>query len=614
MIRLKNKLSVIVSLAIFLLWPMSFASAANNLIPAESYVIKLLRPETVNQLKYFGNNITPRFSFSNASEFQNVYTFSSALPLETLQDQLQGKYVYLEPERQMQAQAAVTNDPGFTTNPDDVDKQWGLVKTGFPDAWSKTTGSKNVIVAVIDTGIDETHEDLQTINFVQGFNVLTRQLISPGTNSDDGGHGTLITGVLGATPNNGVGIVGTNWQISIMPIKVLDAAGKGEASAVSEAIVWAADHGADVINLSLSGIGFGHDTTLSNAISYAFKKDAVIVAAAGNDIAASGDNLDAVPVYPICDDNNANMIIGVAATDHNDLKASFSGYGKNCIDVSAPGKRILSTINHDPLTKNSAPNSYAYASGTSLAVPFVSGQAALLKALYPSATNTQIRDRIVSTTDQIDNLNLSQCDNLSCRGMLGSGRINVEKSLEAGTFITAIMEGDLVKSEDTSAIYHIVGGQKRIVSPFVYNQKYLGATVKSVGEPMLVSLPQGSYETPTDGTLVKLDQSPTVFYMNNGMKLPITAQIFSQRGLDFKNVNIVSYSELNSWPQGNFLPPTEGALVKTLGKKTVYWVVSGTFHPINSNFYWEKGLNIFPIMVISEKDLTSFAKGEAYIK
>ena len=90
------------------------------------------------------------------------------------------------------------------------------------------------------------------------------------------------------------------------------------------------------------------------------------------------------------------MVIGVAATDQNDLKPDFSNYGKNCIDVDAPGKRILSTINFDPLTQKPAPNSYAYGSGTSLAVPFVVGQAALIKSLYPTATNIQIRDRIIS--------------------------------------------------------------------------------------------------------------------------------------------------------------------------------------------------------------------------
>ena len=199
---------------------------------------------------------------------------------------------------------------------------------------------------------------------------------------------------------------------------------------MAQAIVWAADHGAQFINLSVGGIGFGHDTTLANAIAYAFNKNILIVAAAGNDLNTAGQSLDLNPVFPICDDNNYNMVIGVAATDQNDLKPDFSNYGHNCIDVSAPGKRILSTISLDPITNNPAPNSYAYASGTSLAVPFVVGQAALIRALYPTATNIQIRDRIISSADRIDSLNLTQCGGGSCAGLIGSGRIDVPASIQ----------------------------------------------------------------------------------------------------------------------------------------------------------------------------------------
>jgi len=594
-----------------------FAFAADR-SDAVSYLIKFKDGQSAGILANLGFDITRRFGFSDASEFSGIYTFSSTLSLNDLRSDLRGEYEYLQEQGQAKAAdltaSVIPNDPGFTVNPLDIDKQWGLIKTGFDKAWEKTTGSKDVVVAVIDTGIDATHEDLQKINFVKGYNLLTRQEINGNTNSDDNGHGTLIAGVLGATVNNGVGVAGTNWDISIMPLKALDAQGKGEAAAVSEAIVWAADHGASIINLSLGGIGFGHDTVLANAISYAFNKGVIIVSAAGNDVAAVGKSLDIEPVYPICDDNNSNMIIGVAATDQNDLKASFSNFGKNCIDVSAPGKRILSTINYDPLTKHPAPNSYAYASGTSLAVPFVAGQAALLKSLYPLATNTQIRDRIISTADPIDNLNLSQCEGNSCRGMLGSGRINVEKSLQSIIVAPDIHEGDLVKAEDTGAYFRILGGQKRMVSPFVFNQKFLGASFKISNSAALNVFPEGPYEMPLDGTLVKLDSNPTVYYTANGMKFPVTYQVFVQRGLNFKDVNTVSFPEFNSWTTGNLLSPAEGTLVKTARNKTVYWVVDGSLHPITYNFYVERGLNIFPIMVMPDNDIASFSKGEAYIR
>ena len=181
----------------------------------------------------------------------------------------------------------VFNDPGFTQDPQNIDKEWGLAKAGFVDAWQKTTGSKNNIVAVIDTGVDATHQDLQSISYVPGFDFVNKQAIPVGADSDDNGHGTLVAGILGATANNGIGIVGTNWQISVMPIKALDSKGKGDADTLAQAIVWATDNGAQFINLSVGGVGFGHDTTLSNAITYAFNKNVLIVAAAGNDVAAN---------------------------------------------------------------------------------------------------------------------------------------------------------------------------------------------------------------------------------------------------------------------------------------------------------------------------------------
>ena len=468
-------------------------------------------------------------------------------------------------------------------------------------------------MAVIDTGIDETHQDLKTVNFMPGFNFISQQPLLPGSNSDDNGHGTLVAGVLGATANNGLGVVGTNWQVSLMPIKALDSSGQGDATVLAQAIVWAADHGAQFINLSVGGIGFGHDTTLANAISYAFNKNILIVAAAGNDTTATGQSLDQNPVFPICDDNNYNMVIGVAATDQNDQKADFSNYGHNCIDVSAPGKRILSTISIDPTTKKPSPNAYAYASGTSLAVPFVVGQAALIRALYPTATNIQIRDRIISTADNIDAGNKTQCGGQSCTGLLGAGRIDVPASIQTA-IAQSFNEGDLVKAQDLGVIYSIVGGQKRLVSPFVFNQRFSNQPVKLATSQQLASYPEGPYLTPLDGTLVKYDNSQTVYIMQNGQKLPVTYPVYIQRGMNLKQVNTLSYAELMSWPTGNFLPPTDGTLVRGQKGPAVYWVVGQVLHPINFGFYMDRGLNIFPLMVMPDLDIPSYPQGEAYIR
>lgn len=603
---------------LFLLFlPLVFLPAPVYAVPVPvrgSYIIQLSALAFLPGLSEVATNLIRDFKGVTDSRFQNIYQFDSTLPLAALKDKLKGDFAYLEALQPIAAANIIPNDPGFSPDPANIDEQWGLVKAGFDQAWEKTTGSASNVVAIIDTGVDATHEDLKTITYVSGYNFLSNQSIYPGSNSDDNGHGTLMAGILGATANNSRGIAGTNWQLSVMPIKALDAQGKGDAGRVAEAIVWAADHGAQFINLSVGGVGFGQDTTLSNAVAYAFHKNAVIVAAAGNDVATTGGNLDDNPVFPICDDNNLNMVIGVTATDQNDLKTGFANYGKNCIDVTAPGKRILSTINYDPVTGNYAPSSYAYASGSSLGVPFVIGQAMLIKTLFPDATNAQIRDRIISTADPIDNLNLSQCGGGSCKGLLGAGRINVPKSLEAAIG-PQFSEGDLIKVSDLdNAKYQILGGQKRLISSFVYNQRFLNTPVKTALYSQLSAFPQGPYVTPVDGTLVKYDASPTVYIIQNGQKLPVIYPIFKQKAFSFLSVNTLSVAELDSWVTGSFLPPNEGTLLRAVKNKTVYWVVGQVLHPINFNFFIEKGLNVFPVLTVPDADINGFAKGEAYIR
>lgn len=508
----------------------------------------------------------------------------------------------------------VLNDPGFTQNVNDIDKSWALVKVEALPVWEKNTGSKSVIVAIIDTGVDATHEDLQNINFVEGFDVLNRKLITGKINSDDNGHGTLVAGVIGAEPNNLVGVSGVVWQVSVMPIKALDANGRGDTAKLAEGIIWAVDHGAHIINMSVGGIGFARDRILSEAITYAFKKNVVIVSAVGNDSATTAVNLDEQPVYPACEDNGANMVIGVGAVDYHDLKPEFSNFGKNCVDVVAPGKRILSTINHDPLTKQFAPNGYAYASGSSLAAPFVTAQAVLLKSAFPFASNIQIRDRILLTADQVDFLNLSQCLNKTCKGLLGAGRINIKKSLESSIFDQNLLDGDLLRSIENGTVYFFSGGKKMLVSSFVYNQKFLGSVVKNLPEEQIRLLPEGGYALPMEDTLVKTEGNKTVYIIKNNEKQPVLGKIFSQRGFKYSNIKTVSFVELNSWILGNFLPPKEGTIVKNTSGRLAFWVLGQTLRPINSQFIKDRGLSNFPKLSLSDKELNGFSQGESLVK
>lgn len=580
----------------------------------KSYVIKL-RGDNLDKLYVLGINPQKVFAEKQEKDFSKVYSFESNLSLKELQKQLAGDFEFLEIDQKIIATAKkdefFPNDPGLVKNPDNIDRQWGLLKANFPKAWNQTKGSKDIVVAVIDTGLDATHEDFKKTKLKAGYDVLTDSRISGRRNSDDNGHGTLVTGVIGASTNNDMGIAGAAFNVSIMPIKALDSSGSGTASKISQAIIWAADNDADVINLSLGGMGFGHNKVLANAITYAFNKNVVIVAAAGNDVAITGGNLDKEPVFPICNDNGKNMIIGVTATDVNDLKPGFANYGKACVDVSAPGRRILSTINHDPATGADSPNSYAYASGTSLAAPFVSAQAALLRSLYPDASNGQIRDRILSTAVNIDNLNISQCAGGSCKGLLGTGRIDVAKSLEEQ--IIKISDGDLVQVTGTNTFYYINGGKKQIVIPFVRSQRFAFTPVKVVTETDLENFSEGSFAEPLDGTLVKSPNEPSVYLIQNGLRSPVTYQVFTMRGFQFKDVVTLTNIEVGSWVVGSFVTPPDDTIVKSKTNPTVYWVVNGTLHPVNYKFYTEKGLQAKPIVNFSENDIANFPKGDAYI-
>ncbi len=510
------------------------------------------------------------------------------------------------------AQFSNVNDPGFSANPRDIDKAWGLVRSGFPDAWDTGRGSLRTVVAVIDTGVDETHEDLRGVNFAEGYDFLNNRSIPVGSNSDDNGHGTFIAGILGAVPNNGIGVAGTNWQVTLMPIKALGGNGEGDVAVLARAITWAADHGAGVINLSVGGLGIVRDSALAGAVSYAFGRGSVIVAAAGNDRDQGARDLDRDPVYPVCNDNDQNMVIGVSAVDVNDLKVDVANYGAACVDVVAPGKRILSTIDRDPVTGQAAPNSYAYASGTSVATAFVAGLAALLRSTYPSLTPAQVRDRILLTAESVDSANLSQCGGSSCRGLLGRGRIRAAAALAAPSPAPGgLADGDVVRAEGQPTAYLISGGTKRPISPPVFNARFGSAVAKTVSEAQLAGVPTGPYVTPAEGTLVKLANSPTVYAIDRGTRRPVSGTTFRLRGFKFSDIKIAEYAELNSWPQGSFLLPPDGMLLRT-PNRTVYWVVAEELHPVTREFFTNRGLNLLPVTAVSERDVRSYPVGETF--
>lgn len=261
------------------------------------------------------------------------------------------------------------NDPSFSS-------QWGLTKIQSPGAWDVTHGASNVDIAIIDTGINYTHPDL-VAKISASVNCTVSSSCPSMNTTDPDGHGTHVAGIAGALTNNSIGVAGTAWEARLMSVKALDDFGSGYYSWIANAIYWATDNGAEVINMSLGGSS--SSDTLRNAVDYAWNHGVVVVAAAGN----SGRNRASYPAYY----SNA---IAVAATDQNDKKASFSNYG-SWVDLAAPGVFILSTYH----------GGYDYLSGTSMSTPFASGLAALLKGQNPGWNNSQIRNQIEQTADTI---------------------------------------------------------------------------------------------------------------------------------------------------------------------------------------------------------------------
>jgi len=329
--------------------------------------------------------------------------------------------------------------------------QWYLKKIKAQSAWDQKRGSPEVTVAIIDTGVDTDHPDLENniwrnpdetpdnnqdddnngyVDDIRGWDFTTD---TPDPSPDMSGeytpeglmHGTIVAGVIGASGNNATGISGVTWRVNLMPLKVLNDRGEGESLHVVRAIDYAIENGADIINLSF--VGFGYSRSLEAAIDRAYDSGVLVVAAAGNEKGqGKGYFLEDTPMYPVCHDgdNGENKILGVAATDTLDQKAPFSSYGFKCIDLSAPGVSIFSTAIHEP--GNDRFNSYynGYWSGTSMAAPMVSGAAALVKAANPGLDNREIASYLMDTTDNINRLNPEYL------GRLGTGRLNVLQAVK----------------------------------------------------------------------------------------------------------------------------------------------------------------------------------------
>jgi len=271
---------------------------------------------------------------------------------------------YAEPNYLFQS-SYKPNDPYFEPY------QYGLQQVSAPAAWDVTQSAPTVKVAVVDTGVQLKHRDLAG-KLASGHDFVG----GDETPDDSNGHGTHVAGIAAAATNNALGVSGMAPLATIVPVRVLDGSGSGTLEQVAQGVIYAAQQGAQVINLSLGAPA--SSATLHKAVRYAWSHGAVLVAAAGNESSSA-------PSYPA----NYDEVIAVASTNAQDVKSTFSNFGP-WVDVAAPGEAIFSTY---------LGSSYAYLSGTSMAAPLVSGLAALLAA--QGRTNAHIRSAILGSADPI---------------------------------------------------------------------------------------------------------------------------------------------------------------------------------------------------------------------
>lgn len=274
-------------------------------------------------------------------------------------------------------------------------------------AWDWNTGSGEITIAILDTGICPDHEDLEG-KLVQGYNFINDSFET----SDDNGHGTFVASIAAANTNNGIGMSGVNWAARLMPVKVADSEGYADYKSLALAIRYAAENGADILNISLGGPN--PSFILEDALENALDNQVIIVASAGN-TAASVD-------YPAAYDN---YCLAVGASDENDEVTDYSNYGYS-LDLVAPGDKVLGAV-FDPAFPEVL-NRYALGSGTSYAAPMVSAAAAILKSAKPFLDPEGVSLLIKYTADDI---NLETFPGVDIYA--GYGRLNLNRLISPYT-------------------------------------------------------------------------------------------------------------------------------------------------------------------------------------
>jgi len=444
-----------------------------------------------SMLKMGGEHQSSKYEHANALFIRST-SFSSETLLELFQSEDMAQYVK-SASFNYEYRPEESNDPYYEklwaieNTAQEVNTETGTVDADMDvvEAWEKTKGNHDVVVAVLDTGIDYTHTDLADNmwdgNAYHGYDFAADDSGNndsdpmPDEPYDENGHyhGTHVAGTIGAVGDNSTGVSGIAQNVSIMAVKIFRPNGTGYSSDILEGLDYVLeqiDNGVNVVAINASyGGGGSQDDATNDAIKKLGDKGVVFCAAAGND----GKNIDNDPVYPASYD--ADNIIAIAASDQNDALASFSNYGVKTVDVAAPGTNILSTYPEDK---------YAYLNGTSMATPNVAGSIALIASMYPDST---VAERKAMILDHVDVKSTLQ-DKVAT-----DGRININEAL--GT----VEEEPINSAPDANADS----------ATTAYNTEVTVDVVANDTDPEGDTLSVKSYTQPAHGTVTQTDSKLT---------------------------------------------------------------------------------------------------------
>jgi len=454
--------------------------------------------------------------------------------------------------------------PAFAAIPDDplFKEQWYLDAARLPEAWDFAKGSPFVTVAVLDSGVDLSHPDLRDriwtnpkeipgngidddrngyVDDVRGWDFVGNDAdpnpeVLEGSHKDGANHGTLIAGIIGAAGSNAEGIAGINWNVRILPLRVLDTEGSGGTLNVVRAVRYAIAAKAKVINISFTGPNYSQ--SLADALQEAHDAGILVVAAAGNEgDTERGGDLNIYPSYPACyrGKNGEHLVLGVASLDRNGVKSSYSSYGSDCVGISAPGESFFSTQVFRPAIKGF---DVAYGDswfGSSLSAPVVSGVAALLASMDPTLDADELRAFLRATAKDVNPLNGPYA------GHLGTGQVDaaaaalaVQKALLGGEppvqpSESSVANGRLIKLASSSSVYYLGGDGRRYVFP---NEKTfrswfpVAPPIRVVGASEMAKYPLGGNVTYRPGVrMLKIQTDPKIYAVSrNGLLRHVTSE------------------------------------------------------------------------------------------